>query len=100
MQSLNVKLSNSQLKKFKLATKNATEVTLKLLSNIIGDSNNETNSIYNLSSTERQVLKFRKSFANNSSANIKFSKLNCLKQYDREDVLEDFLDHGSNLDYH
>ena len=35
--SLNVKLSNSQLNKLKSGTKNSTEVTLNLLSNVIGD---------------------------------------------------------------
>ena len=39
--SLNVKLSNSQLNKFKTARKNETEVVLKFSSNMIGD--NETN---------------------------------------------------------
>ena len=39
--SLNVKLSNSQLNKFKSAIKNETEVVLRLSSNMIGD--NEAN---------------------------------------------------------
>ena len=39
--SLNVKLSNSQLKKFKSAIKNETEAVLRLSTNMIGD--NETN---------------------------------------------------------
>ena len=39
--SLNVKLSNSQLNKLKSAIKNETEVVLRLSSNMIGD--NETN---------------------------------------------------------
>ena len=39
--SLNVKLSNSQLNKFKSAIKNKNEVVLRLSSNVIGD--NETN---------------------------------------------------------
>ena len=38
---LNVKLSNSQLNKFKSAIKNETEVVLRLSSNMIGD--NEAN---------------------------------------------------------
>ena len=41
--TLNVKLSKSQLTKLKSGIKNGTEVTLELLSNLIGDSNNETN---------------------------------------------------------
>ena len=39
--SLNVKLSNSQLNEFKSAMKNETELVLRLSSNMIGD--NETN---------------------------------------------------------
>ena len=39
--SLNIKVSNSQLNKLKSATKSKTEVVLKLSSNMIGDD--ETN---------------------------------------------------------
>ena len=70
--SLNVKLSNSQLNKLKSAIKNETEVVLRLSSNIIGD--NETNFPHELLLTNRQVSNLRKSFANNSSADIKLSK--------------------------
>ena len=70
--SLNVKLSNSQLNKFKSAIKNETEVVLRLSSNMIGD--NETNFPHELLLTNRQVSNLRKSFANNSSAGIKLSK--------------------------
>ena len=41
--SLNVKLSNSQLNKFKSAIKNETEVVLRLSSNMIYRGDNETN---------------------------------------------------------
>ena len=37
---LNVKLSNSQLDKLNLGIKKGTEVTLKLSSNAVGESNN------------------------------------------------------------
>ena len=40
--TLSVKLSNSQLNKLKLDI-NGTEVTLNISSNVIGDSNNESN---------------------------------------------------------
>ena len=70
--SLNVKLSNSQLNKFKSAIKNETEVVLRLSSNMIGD--NEAGFPYKLLLANRQVLNLRKAFANNSSANIKLSK--------------------------
>ena len=39
--SVNVKLSNAQLNKLKSTTKNATELTIKLSSNMIGGSNDE-----------------------------------------------------------
>ena len=70
--SLNVKLSNSQLNKFKSAIKNETEVVLRLSSNMIGD--NETNFPHKLLLTNRQVSNLRKAFANNSSIDIKLSK--------------------------
>ena len=41
--SFNGKLSNSQLKKLKTAIKNETEVALRLLLNMIGNSDDETN---------------------------------------------------------
>ena len=70
--SLNVKLSNSQLNKLKSAIKNETEVVLRLSSNMIGD--NETNFPHKLLLTNRQVSNLRKAFANNSSTDIKLSK--------------------------
>ena len=59
--SLNVKLSNSQLNKFKSAIKNETEVVLRLSSNMIGDD--ETNFPHKLLLTNRQVSNFSKAFA-------------------------------------
>ena len=41
--TLKVKLSNSQLSKLKCGIKNGTEVTLKISSNFVGDSNDENN---------------------------------------------------------
>ena len=70
--SLNVKLSNSQLNKFKSAIKIGAEVVLRLSSNMIG--NNENNFPHKLLLTNRQVSNLRKAFANNLSADIKFSK--------------------------
>ena len=46
--SLNVKLSNSQLNKLKLAIKSETEVVLRLSSNMIDNSDDETNFPYKL----------------------------------------------------
>ena len=71
--SLNVKLSNSQLNKLKLAIKNENEVVLRLSLNMIGD--NETNFPRKLLLTNRQVANLRKAFTNNSSfTDIKLSK--------------------------
>ena len=70
--SLNAKLSNSQLNKFKSAIENETEVVLRLSSNMIGD--NETNFTHKLLLTNRQVSNLRKAFANKSSTDIKLSK--------------------------
>ena len=44
--SLNVELSNSQLNKFKSATKNETEVVLRLSSNMIGDNETDFSQIF------------------------------------------------------
>ena len=41
--ALNIKLSNSQPDKLKSGLKNGTEVTLNHSSNLIGNSNHETN---------------------------------------------------------
>ena len=70
--SLYVKLSDSQLNKFKSAIKNETEVVLRLSSNMIGD--NETNFPHKLLLTNRQVSNLPKAFANHLSADIKLSK--------------------------
>ena len=72
--SLNVKLSNSQLNKLKSAIKNETEVVLRLSSNMIGNSDDETNFTHELLLTNRQVTNLRKAFTNNSSTDIKLSK--------------------------
>ena len=72
--SLNVKLSNSQLNKLKSAIKNETNVILRLSSNMIGNSDDEANFPHKLLLTNRQVANIRKAFANHTSADIKFSK--------------------------
>ena len=72
--SLNVKLSNSQLIKLQSVMKNETEVVLRLPSNIISNSDDETNFPHKSSLTDKQVANLRKAFANNSSTNIKLSK--------------------------
>ena len=54
--SLNVKLSSSQLNKLKSAIKNETDIVLRLSSNMIGDD--ETNFPHKLLLTNRQVQIF------------------------------------------
>ena len=63
--TLNVKLSNSQLNKLKPTIKNETGVTLNLSWNIICDSNDENNFPYKLLLTNTQVSRLRKAFASN-----------------------------------
>ena len=53
--TLNVKLSNSQLNKLKSGIKKDNEITLKLSSNFIGDSNNEKNFVHKLLSINKKV---------------------------------------------
>ena len=72
--SLNVKLSKSQLNKLKSAIKNETDVFLRLLSNMIGNSDDENNFPHKLLLTNRQVTALRKAFANFLSTEIKLSK--------------------------
>ena len=40
--TLNANLTNSQIYKLKSGIKNSTEVTLKISSNVVGDSNDDT----------------------------------------------------------
>ena len=72
--TLNVKLSHSQLNKLKSGINNGTEVNFKVSSNFIGDSNDDNNFLHKLLLTNTNVSRLRKAFANGSSANIKLSK--------------------------
>ena len=72
--SLNVKLPNSQLNKLKSAIKNEADVVLRLSSNTVGNSGDNTNFPHELLLTNRQVANIRKASANNLSTDIKFSK--------------------------
>ena len=72
--SLNVKLSNSQLNKLRSVIKNETEVILILSSNMIGNSDDKTNWPHELLLTNRQIENLCKAFANDSSTDIKQSK--------------------------
>ena len=67
-------MSNSKINKLKSGIKNNTQVTINLPSNVIGESNDETNCPYELFLTIVQVSEICKALANGSSGNIKFSK--------------------------
>ena len=58
--TLNIKLSNSQLDKLKSRIKIGAEVTLNLSSNLIGNSNDETNFPTKIMLTTAQVSKIVK----------------------------------------
>ena len=59
---------------------NEAEVVLRLSSNMIGNSDDETNFAHKLLlSTNKQVANLSKSFANNLSADIKLSKIQLSK---------------------
>ena len=77
--SLNVKLSNSQLNKLKSAIKNGIDVVLRLSSNMVGNSYDEINFPHKLLLTNRQTLTLRKAFNNHTSADINFSKAQITK---------------------
>ena len=72
--TLNEKLSNLQLNKLNSGIKNNTKVTLKISSNVVGDSNDENNFPHKLLLTKTQNSKLSKAFANGSSANTNLSK--------------------------
>ena len=72
--SLNIKLSNSQLNQLKSAIKDETDVILRFSSNLFHNSDDETNFHHKLLLTNRQVANLRKAFANHTSTDIKLSK--------------------------
>ena len=77
--SLDVKLSNSQLKKLKSAIKNGTDVILRLSSNMIRNSDDKTNFPHKLLLSNRKVANLRKAFSNHTSTDIRFSKAQLTK---------------------
>ena len=96
--SLNVKLSNSQLNRLKSAIKNKTE--LRLLSKMVGNSDNETNFPHKLLLTNRQVANLHKVFANISSTDIKLSKTQLSKMIQSVGFLGKLLGLLLKRDYH
>ena len=70
--SLNVKLLNSQLNKLKSSIKNEIDVVLRMSSNMVSNSNDNSNFPHELLLTNRQVANIRNAFTNHSSIDIKF----------------------------
>ena len=77
--SLNVKLSNSQLNKLKSSIKNETDVVLRISSNMVGDSNDNTNFPHELLLTNRQVANILKLLLIIHQLILNYQKLNYQK---------------------
>ena len=90
--SLNVKLSNSQLNKLKSSIKNETDVVLRISSNMVSNSNDNINFPLELLLNNRQVANIRKAFAKNTSTDIKLSKTQLSKMIQSGGFLENLLD--------
>ena len=67
---------NSQLSKLKSGIKNGTEVTLKVSSNVVGDSNDENNFPYKLLLTDAQA--FAKLLQTDHQLIWNYQKPNCI----------------------
>ena len=89
--SLNVKLSNSQLNKLKSSIKNETDEVLRISPNMVGNSNDNTNFPHELLLTNIQVPNIRKAFANRSSIDIKLSKTQLSKMIQSGGILGNLL---------
>ena len=74
--SLNVKLSNSQLNQLKSAIKNETDLVLRLSSNMIGNSDDETNFPHKL--TDKLKI-FVKLLLTTHQLILNYQKLNYLR---------------------
>ena len=77
--TLNAKLSNSQLNKLKFGIKNGTEVTLKLSSNVVRDSNDENNFPHKLLLTNTKFQSFLKFLQIIPQLIQNYQKLHCIK---------------------
>ena len=66
------------------------DVVLRLSSNMIGNSGDETNFPHKLLLTNRQVVNLCKAFANYLSTDIKLSKTQLSKMIQSEDFLVNF----------
>ena len=90
--TLNVKLSNSKVNKLMSAIKSKTQVVLKLSSNMIGNSNDETKFPHKLLLADKQVANLCKAFANKSSTDIMLSRTELSKMIQSGGLLGRLLD--------
>ena len=72
---VNVKLTNTELKKLKTAVKNKTGTTLRISLKVF----NGNNLLHELLLTTRQKIKLRNAFNNNMSSDLKLSKAQIFK---------------------
>ena len=70
--TLNAKLSNSQLDKLKPGIKNCNEIIFNLSSNLIVNYNDAINLPHKLLLIDTQVSSLHKAFTSGLSANVKF----------------------------
>ena len=89
--SLNIKLSNSELNELKSVIRNETGVVFKLSLNMVGDD--ETNFPHKVLLSDRQVENLCKAFANKSSTHVNLPKTRLSKMVQQEDFLVNFLVH-------
>ena len=75
-------------------------MVLRLSSNMIGNSVDETNFPHKLLLTNREVPNLRKAFTNYTSTDIKLSKTQLCKMIQSEGFLGRLLGPLLNLDYH
>ena len=85
--NVNIKLSNTQLKKLKTAVENKTGTTLRMNFKMF----NGNDLPHELLLTTRQETKLRNSFNNNMSTDLKLSKAQISKKFSPEDFLVDYL---------
>ena len=93
--SLNVKLSNSQLNKLKSAIKNQTKIVLRLLLNMVGDDETNFPQIFliNYYQLIDKLQIFIKPLEIIYELILSYQKLKYLRWYNQEDFLVDFLVH-------
>ena len=77
--SLNVKLSNSQLNKLKSAIKNETDVVLRISSGMVGNSNDNTNFPHEFLLTIDKLQIFVKLLLITYQLTLNYQKLNYQK---------------------